>query len=133
LDHRHRIDVLLWSAAAGVGSGIILASVLVAPDVRVLRFPGADKVGHATAYFAFSLLLLLAGVWRPGRVHGVWKGPAPALALAVGYGAVLEVVQGMVGRDAQILDVLADLLGAMVALLVWSIWRRRSAADIVPT
>lgn len=115
----------LWSGSVLVALGIVVISVIAEPDVRGLRFPGADKVGHAIAYFILADLLLLAGVWRPGRSEAPWKGPLPVIAMVVAYGWFLELLQGMVGRDAQVIDGLADLLGALLALAVWSRARRQ--------
>lgn len=104
---------------------IVVISVTADPQVPGLLFPGADKAGHAIAYFALAGLLLLAGVWRPGRSEASWKRPLPVIATVVAYGWCLELVQGMVGRDAQVMDGLADLLGALLAFVVWSRARRR--------
>jgi len=107
-----------------VAVGIVVISVTADPDIKGMQFAGADKVGHAIAYLALTLMLLLAGVWRPGRARGIWRGPLPALLIAVAYGGVLELIQGAVGRDTQFLDLLADALGALLALTVWAGIRR---------
>lgn len=117
-------DLALWSGVAAVAVGIVVISVTADPNVKGMDFAGADKVGHAIAYFTLTLLLLLAGSWRPGRTESAWSSPAPALLIAVAYGGALEVVQGAVGRDAQFLDLLADALGALLALAVWAGMKR---------
>jgi VanZ family protein len=124
LTRTRAVDLALWSGVAVVAVGIVVISVTADPNIKGMQFAGADKVGHAIAYFALTLMLLLAGVWRPGRSSAVWRGPAPALLLAVAYGGVLELIQGAVGRDAQFPDLLADALGALLALALWSVMRR---------
>lgn len=74
-----------------------------------------DKAAH---FVVFGLILWSFGVLfrRLPRLL--------AAVLAVVLGAAVEVVQGLVGRDASWGDLLADALGIAVALLLWAIWRR---------
>lgn len=74
----------------------------------------SDKVAH---FVVFGLILWSLGVLflRLPRLG------AAALALAIG--AAVEVVQGLVGRDADLLDLAADAAGIASALLLWAIWR----------
>ncbi|WP_332654676.1 hypothetical protein [Brevundimonas sp.] len=74
-----------------------------------------DKGAH---FIVFGLILWSFGV----LFRRLPRLLAAALALALG-GAV-EIVQGMVGRDASWGDLLADGLGIAAALLLWAIWRR---------
>lgn len=86
------------------------------------RFPsGADKVVHAGAYLVLGGLLTLAF----GR-------PRLAFLLALLYGASDEIHQLYVpGRHADLLDLLADAVGAAVGCAaVWHMQRRRSAAPV---
>ena len=73
-----------------------------------------DKAAH---FVAFGLILWSFGVLfrRLSRLA--------AAALAIGLGAVVELVQGMVGRDAEWGDIFADSLGVVAALLLWALWR----------
>jgi len=75
---------------------------------------GLDKVAH---FAAFGLVLWAFGVLFPRRSR------VQLAITAVAFGALTEVLQGMVGRDADILDLLADSLGIGTALLVWAWWR----------
>ncbi|RZJ47503.1 MAG: hypothetical protein EON87_00710 [Brevundimonas sp.] len=75
---------------------------------------GFDKVAHFTA---FGGVLWAFGVLFPRRTR------VQLAIAAVAFGALTEVLQGMVGRDADLLDLLADTLGIATALLVWSWWR----------
>jgi VanZ family protein len=93
-------------------------------------FPGADKVDHAIAYFATSLSFLLAAVWRPGRGDGpfpTWGRWMPFLA--VGAGILIEVIQGTTGsREAEVMDVVAEVIGVAAALTIHAWLRRRDGA-----
>ena len=84
-----------------------------APALEAQR-PGLDKVGH---FGVFGLLL-----WCLGVLFTRVRRMALAIA-ALLIGIATEVIQGMTGRDAEMLDVLADGLGIMVALIVWAAWR----------
>ncbi|WP_332677709.1 VanZ family protein [Brevundimonas sp.] len=74
-----------------------------------------DKAAH---FVSFGLILWSIGVlWR--------RLPRTLAALsALALGGAVEIVQGMVGRDASWGDLLADALGILAALLLWAIWRR---------
>jgi VanZ family protein len=86
------------------------------PDLGPL--PGmSDKSGHSIGYALLGGLLLraLAG----GRLSGVsWRRAAASVVLATLYGVSDEFHQTFVaGRSADRFDVLADGVGAVVAVL----------------
>jgi VanZ family protein len=73
-----------------------------------------DKLLHFTAYFGLALIAALAV--RANRKL-IWI----VIALII-LGEVLEILQGMLGRDADIKDEIANTLGAVVgALLGWAL------------
>jgi hypothetical protein len=74
-----------------------------------------DKAAH---FVAFGLFLWCFGVLfrRLPRLG--------AAALVIGLGAAVEIIQGLVGRDASWGDLLADSLGVVAALALWAVWRR---------
>lgn len=90
-----------------------------------------DKFQHAAAY---GLLALLWGnflVTCRGCRRWCW---AMAFAGAVGFGAFVEVAQGVltVGRSAEFGDLVADAVGAGAVSLAAAAWRaRRSAIAVV--
>jgi VanZ family protein len=95
----------------GVFAVVVLLSlaVLFAPASDVPSSPpGVDKIVHASLFLALAFSGRWAGVGR-----GVLAG------VLVGYAAVSEVVQGMIGRDAAVGDLLADVVGVVLGLLVW--------------
>jgi hypothetical protein len=124
------IDVGLWALTVACAGATFWFS-FVAPPPGADLFSGADKVGHAVAYFATTLSFLFAAVWRPVR----GPGPFPHLKLwfafaAIAGGAVIEILQGMTAsRSAQALDLVAEAVGTASALLVHTLVRRHAAAS----
>jgi len=103
----------------GVFAVVVLVSlaVLFAPASDVPSTPpGVDKIVHASLFAA----LAVSGRWA-GVARGVLAG-----ALAA-YAALSEVVQEMIGRDATVGDLLADVVGLLLGLLVWE-WAARRAS-----
>lgn len=106
------INVAGWISAATWAVFLVVQSG--SPSVggylsRILaRFPdGADKVGHAGAYAVLGALLTLA----TGRV---WL----AVLLATLFGVSDEIHQYFVpGRAADVYDVVADGVGALIGAL----------------
>ena len=70
----------------------------------------ADKLVHAALFFGATRAFL-----RSARALDVESPALAALLAAVVYGAVLEILQGWVGRDASWADLAADALGAALA------------------
>jgi len=124
-----RLDVTLWATTAACLATTLWFSFVQAPPGGDL-FTGADKVGHGLAYFATTLSFLFAVVWRPGRGEGRW----PRLGMwvpvaAVALGAVIELLQGLTPkRTPEVRDVLAEAVGAVLALLVHGTIRWRATS-----
>jgi VanZ family protein len=120
------IDVALWTAALVCVCLTLWWSLVSLPPDRRL-FPGIDKLQHGLAYFVTSLLLLLAGVWRPGRGDGPfarWGAWVPIVLIVAG--GAIEVLQSFIGRDAELGDWVAEIVavalawGTVAALRAWS-------------
>jgi VanZ family protein len=89
----------------------VLVLALMKP-VHHMPTLGWDKANHA---FAFFVLAVLGAMAYPGRLMRV-------LVALLGYGALIEVLQGLTGwRDAEWLDLAADGVGL---LLAWPLARR---------
>ncbi len=90
--------------AAGVG--VLVLSLVPVPLERAHTFGGWDKVLHVLAY---AVLGFMAAAGFPGtRLSRV----ALVAAVCTLFGALMELLQGLVGRDSEWLDLAADLLGA---------------------
>lgn len=117
------LDAVLWIAAASTLATVVVFSV--GPGAAPTGIFAADKLWHAIAYGALTGAWLLAAVWRPGRGPGRFPGGAPLILIgAAVLGALLELLQGVVGRFADPLDWLANLVGAALAAAAWLLLRR---------
>ncbi len=119
--------------------GIYWLLMFVGTHLPRIEIPGGsaivslDKVLHFAGYLGLTLLLswifLKRGPASPPAALGL---AAAAILLCVGsYGAFDEVTQLLVGRSCEWLDWLADLGGAITALLIALavvLWRSRTLA-----
>ena len=96
---------------------LVSLAVLFAPADEVpLAPPGVDKLIHGLLFAVLAVTGRWAGVSRVVL--------APLLVL---YAAVSEIVQGMIGRDAAVGDLVADVVGLLLGLLVWERLGRHDA------
>lgn len=120
---------LIDKVPTGVLSGIVTALILwltLAPrptgDLSIQLFPGADKVIHGLMFGALTFVILLESMKHKG-----WKLMSLVSIGAVGFivaafGIGIEFAQramGM-GRSLEIMDMLADVAGAMLAAGIWA-------------
>jgi VanZ family protein len=88
---------------------LLSLAVLFAPPSDVPSAPpGVDKIVHALLFLALAF-------------SGRWAGTGQALlgGALVAYAVVSEIVQGQIGRDAAWGDLVADVLGLAVGLVLW--------------
>lgn len=74
----------------------------------------SDKLAHALAFMVISAAMLIHMPRAPRFL---------ILLFALVLGIAIEIIQGATGRDADALDVLADMAGAVACQLLW--WKRR--------
>ena len=100
--------VLLLAASA-----LAFASLTPAPDVISINH--TDKVMHIGAYGLLAAIVLLA-LPKLSRVWVFW--------VCTGYGVLLEILQGLstASRTASALDALANTIGIVIALSLWSLF-----------
>lgn len=122
-------DVAIWGAALVAIGATIWSSFGATRTADVL---GSDKLGHGLAYAVDTFLLLLAVVWRPGRPQALVAWVVPILLAVALLGGAIELAQEAVGRDADLLDWLADVLGIAIAGLVFRALRVRFGASRLP-
>lgn len=127
-----RVDLVLWAAAFLCAGATLWLSVVAVPP-GTAAFGGADKVEHALAYLVTTLLVLLAAVWRPGRGDGpLARWWWVVLVTMVVAGGAVEMVQSVVGREAELADWVAEIVAVSLAWVVLVVWRRRVAGLSVP-
>ena len=73
-----------------------------------------DKLLHFIAYFGLSGMAFVA---LGGRRRALW-----AAAGLIVLGGVLEIVQGMIGRDMSLYDEFANTLGVAAGVVVGWAW-----------
>jgi len=113
---------LRWAAViAWMGVIFFLSAQSKLPDLTP-GLPGLEEIGgHLIAYGVLAALL-----WWALRGTGVRYPATWALVLAVSYGATDEFHQSFVpGRDMSLSDLMVDLIGASVALLVVTLLQAR--------
>ena len=110
---------LLFASAIFV---FILITVLsLMPPKSELQIPTNDKVGHFLAYAVFSLNICLL-------FPQVSKKMVLLLLAVIGYGILLEFLQGFVGRSTSFYDFFANTTGVSIGFglylfLTWPRWR----------
>ena len=110
-----------WMVVAFFGALLLAASLVsneaLPPDLREL-ITGKDLILHGLAYGILAVLACraLSARGRGGLVNALVVG----VLLAVGYGAILEVIQGaLTWRTCSILDAGANAVGAGLGGLLW--------------
>ena len=126
-------DKVLWVAALLCGATTVWLSLWAVPP-GATAFDGSDKVEHAVAYFVTSLLLLLAGVWRPGRGEGpLWRWRWWLVGALIAAGGAIEVIQTQVPkRKGDMLDWASEVIAVCAAIVVIAILRARDNATERP-
>jgi VanZ family protein len=113
-----QVDVWLLAPALAV---VVWGELKPAGELEIHVW---DKALHFTAYFGLSLMATIAV--RASR-RAVWC----ALAL-IALGGALEIIQGMVGRDCDIWDEVANTLGVLAGLAIgWAGVRFLKARKLV--
>ena len=115
------VPAVIWAVLILIGSSI--------PDLSApgLGFTMADKIVHFAEYFVLGLLTARA-------VSAFYKQPLKIFwlssALTCGYGMLDELHQLLIpGRTTEGLDMVADILGSILAVALYAgLWRRRSPA-----
>jgi VanZ family protein len=106
----------------------VLVIALTSLAANVAPTGALDSLAHAGAYAGFAAALLWAS-----DVPGAASYPRRAVVVilaATALGLLMELAQGHVHRDEDLLDVIMDVLGAGIAAIAFGVWsalrRRRS-------
>lgn len=108
--------------------GLIFAVSSIAIDVPHFTFPMRDKVVHTFEYGLLGLLVARAAfITWPDRA--TIRIVAFAALIATTFGVSDEIHQSFVpGRSAELLDAVADFVGASLGATTWALVRRRHAS-----
>jgi VanZ family protein len=114
LKHKYLILLTIWLI-------IITALGLVELDVsNVPKVKGLDKLVHITFHFFLTILLLLHQIYERKK----WKGKQLLIncfIFSLSYGIIIEILQNLITqkRSADLLDVLANMTGSIVSILIF--------------
>ena len=113
------IDAILWTLSVTVLVAIVWGSLIPEP---VPPLGLQNKLLHFSAYLLVTFLWLLAAVWSPLRGAGRWPGSTILIVIAsIAVGAAVELGQGLIpGREGDLVDALADILGTTTGLMLWA-------------
>ena len=95
-----------------------MGSLIPPKNIVKVKVPSSDKVIHFIAYFMLAFSWLLAFAKKAKNLKF-----AITITLLVGfYGIIIEGLQGTITtvRQADIYDIMANFIGVLVALLVFS-------------
>jgi VanZ family protein len=112
---------------------IAVLSLLPSYDIPDLQlFAGADKVVHMCMYLGLSFL----GCWSYDIGHHRMKFMYMLLAAVFMYGVLMEILQRTMhnGRSFDFRDMLANLTGAIIGLLIYKYMDRirlKIAEDVI--
>jgi VanZ family protein len=99
------------------------------PDISFIPF--SDKLGHAGLYFIWGLLLCWSVDRSFRQLSRIGVGVVVVLAAAC-YGVASEIYQSGIGRDADVMDAIADTAGALIAqYLYFSVRLRNSLRRLI--
>jgi VanZ family protein len=118
------VDSVLRAGSVVLALAIVGLSLGPAPEEPT--FDISDKVIHGLAYFSLTLAVLLAWVGRPGRLAQPLQVALSVTLVIVSGGLLVELAQSLVSRQTEILDALANALGAGLALGLWALVMRAS-------
>ena len=94
------------------------------PLFAFLAYPGVDKAGHFVMFFFWALLQFPEAFFRKSlrnpAANKFWRVATNSLVLGLGIEAVQYFVPG---RSAEMLDLLADMLGVAAALVAVKVMR----------
>ena len=103
----------------------VLSSFRLQPEV-IEELPFKDKLVHTVEYAVLGGLCVYASQRTWPRHHALRTTLVGAF-LAVAFGVTDEVHQSFVpGRNADLMDLVADTLGASLGAVIAAVWGRRS-------
>ena len=108
--------VLAWAPAVLYMGAIWIVSSIALPELPLDRFPLRDKGVHFLEYAGLGFLVAHAA-FRTWPRHHHARTAALAVLIAFLWGLLDEIHQAFVpGRSSDVLDLLADTLGALAGV-----------------
>jgi VanZ family protein len=120
-------NTYLWTAISW--TLLITVACLVSndsfSDIDKVKIPNKDKVLHFIFYFIFTVLWYLG--FNRMKTFKPRKARILAFSLAVSYGILMEVCQGLFTKERtpDVLDAIANTAGGATALLALWIYHKR--------
>jgi VanZ family protein len=118
----------LARALRALPAALYTAGIFYAGTIRLRGLPsgfGLDKVFHFVSFAGLALLIEFALIEAGPRLAAVLS-----VVLASAVGLALELVQAALPhRSAEVLDWVADTLGALLGAWIWAAFSARRAAQ----
>lgn len=112
-------SIKLWLPAIFWVIFILVLSTITVPEFDVPDiFFSVDKIAHFLVYGILSLLIILPLRFRT-KPASPFKAIIIALTFSAAYGIIIEVYQKFVGRFMEFYDALANVIGSVLACLVY--------------
>ena len=111
-------QIYFWLALSWSGL-ILVACLLPSNDIPQVNIPYLDKVIHSVFYFVFSSLWFLFFKKKLNSSNNL-KPLAVSFVFSVFFGIGIELIQKFftVTRSADVFDVIANLFGASLAVIL---------------
>ena len=111
----------LFFIAIGITIGIICLSLLKIPGTSI-KIKNIDKAYHCFAYFTLAISWLFTFFNKPKRKYLI-------IVCCIFFGIIIEVLQSNMTayRTGDYLDVLANSLGVLLALMIFNVFLRKKS------
>ncbi|WP_397445447.1 VanZ family protein [Polaribacter sp. R77954] len=112
-------NVLLF--AIGVTVAILCLSLIKVSNVPSMDVKNIDKAYHSIAYFTLAITWLFSFYKKPQKKYTI-------VLLCISFGIIIEVLQSNLTayRSGDLLDVLANSLGVLLALWIFNIFLKKN-------
>ncbi len=100
---------------------ITLLSLNPRPFPNIINRPGIDKIEHGLAYLSLGFFLFPLFQWSR---RGWKKGFFSVLIFSIVYGGGIELIQRSFGRNPELADLIADILGGAAGAGLFLLFRK---------
>ncbi|MFR9546635.1 MAG: VanZ family protein [Rikenellaceae bacterium] len=98
-----------------------LSLVSFSNDIPEIKIPYIDKIVHFLFYIGLNFLLLTT-LFVMNKDS--WRYIIGVTLVAILYGVVIELIQPLTGRSCEVLDIVANSMGAISGVLLFIPIRR---------